>query len=107
MKRRSWFVLPMLGALVVCLGVWSSAQADHRDEAQQVAAEQAIEPQCTAAEAPGSALEALQPTETTDGQASLACPAGYAETCCWCGCGCRKITISPQNFCRFYWCPGP
>jgi hypothetical protein len=37
----------------------------------------------------------------------VTCGSGTALTCCSCGCGCRPSNISPQNFCRFFFCPGP
>jgi hypothetical protein len=114
-----------LGVLFLSLGLFSAASADRNVTT--------VTPAIKAVKAgPAAASELVIPASQAESQAAVSkpqqcgqdaapspesvlslstpqvtCGAGTALTCCSCGCGCRKSTISPQNFCRFFFCPGP
>lgn len=115
-----------LGVLFLSLGLFSAASADRSVPT--------VTPAIKAAKARPAAATTELVTPASQGQSQAAvskpqqcgqdaapspesvlslsapqvtCGAGTALTCCSCGCGCRKSTISPQNFCRFFFCPGP
>jgi hypothetical protein len=118
--------LMTLCMLLVSLGSLSTASADRNtasttpsvapasarvDASQAQSQEQRATTRCLD-EQPAASLLALTPTEPTSSSAADAsattaatCPSGQAWTCCSCGCGCRKSTISPKNFCMFFFCP--
>lgn len=102
--------------LVLCLGLFSTASADHRAtgkapaEAKMTAQAQQSVQQSVQADAscggdPASLLT-LQPDQGAHGSSWLggpetsACPTNTVYTCCRCGgCGCRPRNISPTNWC--------
>jgi len=114
-----------LGVLFLSLGLFSAASAD-RNVATVIPAIKAAK----ASPAPAAATELVVPAAQSQAAVSkpqqcgqdaapsaesvlslsapqVTCGSGTALTCCSCGCGCRPSNISPQNFCRFFFCPGP
>lgn len=96
------------GALLVCLGLFSTASADHvapgAASITAPAADQPVaQPPSTPAVDQGCGAQAPALTLTPDGNAVAAggwCEVGSTWTCCRCGgCGCRPQNISPTNWC--------
>jgi hypothetical protein len=96
------------GVLVVCLGMFSTAAADHQ-VAKATPTMTAPAAQATPAAAPAqstaptndlSCQASANPLSLGGGAPQAACPTGSAWTCCRCGgCGCRPQHISPTNWC--------
>ena len=117
--RFSLLLRASLGVLFVSLGLYSTAFADRNiAQADPVAHAAAAEPMLRAAPAPATSDtqqwngQESTPAATLLGlplpsdanQTQLTCGSGTVLTHCSCGDGCRPTNLSPQNFCRFYWC---
>ena len=102
-------------ALLICLGLFSTASADrHATPTVSAAAshstssaaakpvlQQSTRSDDSCSNAPAAASLTLQSNAVaSSGPSTAACPTNTVYTCCRCGgCGCRPRNISPTNWC--------